>query len=94
MKYSFADEEFSRREADFAKKHRDDSDEQLLQCVRLRAEELGRNPKKHEMIGFVYIKNRIGPWPVVLEKAGLKSVSRKRQAKEALKERIQNGVDE
>nr|MCR4962707.1 hypothetical protein [Bacillota bacterium] len=93
MKYSFTDEEFSKQEADFAREHREDSDEQLLQYVRQRAEELGRNPKKHEVVGFVYIKNRIGPWPVVLEQAGLKSVSRKRQARAAMKEKIKNAAN-
>ncbi len=82
MKYSFDDQEFTQRESAFAKEHRNDSDEQLLQCVRDRAAELGRNPNKHEMPGFVYIKSRIGAWPVVLERAGLKQVNYKRLARE------------
>ena len=57
----------------FTQEHQKDSDSELLDIVRKRAEELGRTPKKHEVIGFVCIKMRFGPWPRVLEKAGLKA---------------------
>lgn len=59
-------------ESKFAKEHEKDSDEELLDIVRNKANELGRAPKKHEVLGFVLIKSRFGPWPRVLEKAGLK----------------------
>ena len=57
----------------FTEEHKKDSNEELLDIVRKKAEELGRAPKKHEVIGFVCIKMRFGPWPRVLEKAGLKT---------------------
>ena len=59
-------------EGEFVEKHQKDSDEELLDIVRKKAEELGRIPLKHEVTGFVCIKMRFGPWPRVLEKAGLK----------------------
>ena len=59
-------------ESKFAKEHEKDSDEELLDIVRNKANELGRPPKKTETIGFVCLKMRFGPWPRVLEKAGLK----------------------
>ena len=59
-------------EAEFGETHRSTDDDELLQIVRDKAFELGRPPKKSEVIGFVYIKSRLGPWPRVLEKAGLK----------------------
>ena len=59
-------------ESKFAKEHEKDSDEELLNIVRNKANELGRPPKKTETIGFVCLKMRFGPWPRVLEKAGLK----------------------
>jgi len=61
----------------FAEEHKNDSNEELLDIVRKKAEELGRLPKKHEVIGFVCIKMRFGPWPRVLEKAGLKAPKEK-----------------
>jgi hypothetical protein len=65
------------REAEFARQHKDDSDEALLQYIRDCAEKLGHIPKKHEVIGFTYLKSRFGPWPRVLEKAGLKELKKK-----------------
>ena len=61
----------------FAEEHKNDSNEELLGIVRKKAEELGRLPKKHEVIGFVCIKMHFGPWPRVLEKAGLKTPKEK-----------------
>ena len=61
----------------FTEEHKNDSNEKLLETVRKKAEELGRLPKKHEVIGFVCIKMRFGPWPRVLEKAGLKNPKEK-----------------
>lgn len=60
------------RETLFARHHAADTDEQLLEYVRGIAQQLGRAPKKAEVVGFSYIKNRFGPWPRMLEKAGLK----------------------
>jgi len=80
MNYSFDDDDFLKREADFARIHQNDSDEQLLQLVYNRAIELGRNPNKHDVEGFVYLKSRLGPWPVILERAGLKDVGRRRSS--------------
>lgn len=60
-------------EDEFTEVHKNDTDEELLEIVRKKAEELGRAPKKHEVPGFICLKMRFGPWPRVLEKAGLKS---------------------
>lgn len=66
-------------EDEFAKEHINDSDEALLDIVRNKAKELGRLPKKSETTGFVLLKMRFGPWPRVLEKAGIKKPKEKRK---------------
>ena len=70
-----------RREAEekFKEKHKKDSDENLLEMVREKAKELGRPPKKHEVIGFACLKERFGPWPRVLEAAGVKTPKENKQ---------------
>jgi hypothetical protein len=69
---------FLRREEEFASRHRNDSDEELLKYLRRCASELGRIPYKREVVGFTYLKSRFGPWPRVLEKAGLKEPRKKK----------------
>ncbi len=49
-----------------------DSDEALLLYVRSVAEQLGRLPGKKDIPGASLLKCRFGPWPRMLEKAGLK----------------------
>ena len=71
-------EAFLRREEDFAKRHRDDPDEELLRYLHQCAAELGHTPSKREVIGFTYLKTRFGPWPRILEKAGLKELRKKK----------------
>lgn len=63
---------FILKERSFAECHRGASDESLLDYVRSEAERLGRVPKKAEVAGYAYLKSRFGPWPRVLERAGLK----------------------
>ena len=60
-------------ERKFIELHKNDSDEELLDIVRKKAEELGKMPRKHDVVGFACIKERFGPWPRVLEAAGLKT---------------------
>jgi hypothetical protein len=69
---------FLRREEEFAARHRNDTDEELLQYLKKSAAELGRIPFKREVVGFTYLKSRFGPWPRVLEKAGLKEPRKKK----------------
>ena len=57
------------------------SDEELLDLVRKRTEELGRPPKKEEMVGVRVLKNRFGPWPRLLERAGVKEPTEARVRK-------------
>ena len=59
-------------EAEFAKKHKRDTDEELIRYIRDTAEKLGHIPNKREVHGYALIKSRLGPWPRVLEMAGLK----------------------
>lgn len=63
----------------FAAEHENDSDEELLEIVRKKTKELGRLPKKHEVLGFVCLKMRFGPWPRVLERAGVKEPKLKKR---------------
>jgi len=50
-------------------------DEAVLAILRRQAESLGHLPAKYEIPDAAYFKQRFGPWPRVLEKAGLKPVS-------------------
>ena len=51
------------------------SDEELLDVLRQKAVELGRLPIKNDVECAEYFKQRFGPWPRILEQAGLKPVS-------------------
>ncbi len=71
-----------RQEAEFARLHKSDTDEELIAYLVKCSKELGRCPKKDEVIGHTYLKARLGPWPRILERAGLKEKSQKRIEKE------------
>lgn len=51
------------------------SDEELYDLLRMKAKELGRLPIKNDVVCAEYFKQRFGPWPRILEQAGLKPVS-------------------
>ena len=51
------------------------SDEELYDVLRMKAKELGRLPIKNDVVCAEYFKQRFGPWPRILEQAGLKPVS-------------------
>lgn len=55
----------------FAKEHKEDTNEQLLQYVMAFAGELERTPDACELVGGSYIAQRFGSWDKVLEAAGL-----------------------
>lgn|GEM_PF-6789102 len=59
--------------------YKKESDEQIYQRLRETAAELGRIPKKSEVPGAGYLKHRLGNWPRLMEKAGIKPVSPKRR---------------
>jgi len=64
------------------------TDEEIFQFVRNTAEELGHMPTKADLMCPWYLKERFGPWPRFLEKAGVKEVSERRKKKiEALEQR-------
>lgn len=71
-----------RQEAEFAKTHKRGTDEELIAYLVKCSKELGRYPKKDEIVGHTYLKVRLGPWPRILERAGLKEKSQKRTQKE------------
>ena len=56
---------------DFAREHKTDTEEQLLQYVCAFAKELGRSPNAGEIIGGPYIAARFGGWEKVLLAAGM-----------------------
>ncbi len=70
------------QETEFAQKHRTDTDEELIRYLKECADEIGRCPKKDDVVGYAYLKQRLGPWPRILERAGLKEKSQKRIDKE------------
>lgn len=73
------------KEVEFANIHESDSDDELVEYIRVCAEKLGKCPQKNEVIGHTYLKKRLGPWPRILERAGLKEKSQKRIEKEQKK---------
>ena len=50
------------------------SDEELLQLVRDFTMEYGREPMRKDVLYDRELKKRFGPWPRMLEKAGVKDV--------------------
>jgi len=68
-----------REENEFTKKNSNASDTELLEYVQYCAKQLGRTPKRHEVVGYVLLKQRFGAWNRVLEKAGLREVRKKKQ---------------
>ena len=66
----------------FLQKNKDAANNDLIEYLINCADLLGRPPKRHEVVGFMLIKNRFGPWPRVLEKAGLKEKSQRQLSKE------------
>ena len=80
-----------------SKEYRRESDQELLEKLQVMAEELGRLPKRNE-VPFAYeLKGRFGPWPRVLEAAGLKEIGaryqRKQQKKKERKDSRRRGTD-
>jgi hypothetical protein len=57
------------------------TDEEIFQFVQNTAEELGRIPTKADLMCPWYLKERFGPWPRFMEKAGVKAVSERRKKK-------------
>lgn len=57
------------------------TDEEIFQFVRNTAEELERIPTKSDLLCPWYLKERFGPWPRFMEKAGVKKLSERRQRK-------------
>ena len=70
------------KEAEFARNHRYDTDDELIGYLKDCAKKLGRCPKKNEIIGHTFLKQRLGPWPRIMERAGLKEKSPNRIEKE------------
>ena len=68
-------------ERDFSIKNKDVTDNDLIEYLKICAESLKRPPKRQEVVGFMLIKSRLGPWPRVLEKAGIKEKSQKQALK-------------
>ena len=71
-----------KQETEFARTHKSDTDDELIAYLVKCSKELGRCPKKEDIIGHTYLKQRFGPWPRILERAGLKEKSQKRLEKE------------
>ena len=64
------------------------TDGELLELVRQKAEELDRLPVKADLELAWYFKSRFGPWPRILEAAGLKPVSERHlQRQEKIRKR-------
>ena len=57
------------------------TDEEIFNFVRSTTEELGHLPTKADLLCPWYLKERFGPWPRFLEKAGVKELSERRKKK-------------
>ena len=69
------------------------TDEEIFQFVRNTAEELGHIPTKNDLLCPWYLKERFGPWPRFMEKAGVKEVSERRKKKLAELEKKKRRID-
>ncbi|CDB02153.1 putative uncharacterized protein [Firmicutes bacterium CAG:145] len=67
----FSDKEIMKAQKKYAKM----SDEELCEMIRKKTQELGRTPRVGEIPAARDIKRRLGAWPRVLEKAGVKEPS-------------------
>lgn len=68
----FSDKEIMKAQRKYAKM----SDEELCEMIRKKTQELGRTPRVGEIPAARDIKRRLGAWPRVLEKAGVKEPSK------------------
>ncbi len=66
-----AKEAMQRRERRFMRRYAKASDDELLAYLRGCAEELGFAPNAGDVLGAQLFKKRFGPWPQVLQRAGL-----------------------
>ena len=58
------------------------TDEEIMRLIRARTAQLGRLPTKYDIPGADYLKKRFGPWPRILERAGVKPVSETKQRRQ------------
>ena len=74
---------------EFMDRHSTDTDEQLREYVRRRAEALRRMPHPLEIRGGIYLSKRLGDWARLAKELGLNPVSqaRGRKAYKLLRER-------
>lgn len=71
------------------------SDEEIYQMIRDVTAELGHPPTKADIEGAGFLKNRFGPWPRLLEVAGVKPISPTKQRRmEVRKMKRLNEIDE
>ena len=68
-------------ETEFARTHKSDTDDELIAYFVKCSKEFGRCPKKEDIIGHTYLKQRLGPWPRILERAGLKEKAKSEHKK-------------
>ena len=65
----------------FAKEHKSDTDEELLDYLRQTAAKLGYTPNAGEIIGGEYIAARLGSWNAAVQASGLKMPGKPREFK-------------
>ncbi len=78
------------RERDFLRDHAEDTDDQLIACVRQRARELHRMPHPLELPGGEYLQQRLGDWRMLARRLGYPPVGKTRGeiVRQNLKEQI------
>ena len=76
MKNNRIEGQYSREELGFIViEYQKKTDQELLDIIRRATKELGRLPTKADIPAAYYFKQKFGPWPRVLEAAGVKPVS-------------------
>ena len=66
-----AKEAMQRRERRFMRRYANATNDELVAYLRQCAKELGFAPNAGDCLGVQLIKQRLGPWPAALQKAGL-----------------------
>ena len=67
----------NQKDREYIEHYKTETDEELYRYLQDLADELGRIPKKSDVPAYGYIKSRLGNWPRIMEKAGIKPVNEK-----------------
>ena len=91
MKNNRIEGKYTQEELDFIViEYKKKTDRELLDIIRRATKELGRLPTKADIPAAYYFKQKFGPWPRVLEAAGVKPVSETYERREQARKEKHN----